>query len=59
MITIYGMPSCPDCAYLDEQIAGHPEFQMIDIGSNVKLLKAFIKIRDIDPAFSEIRGSGS
>ena len=32
MIKIYGMPSCPYCAYVDEQVKGDKRFKVIDIG---------------------------
>ena len=42
MITIYGMPSCPDCAFVEKQIEGNDAYKMIDIGAHVKNLKAFL-----------------
>ena len=36
MIRIYGMPSCPYCSYVEEQIKGDSRFQFIDIGSDVR-----------------------
>lgn len=59
MITIYGMPSCPDCAYLDSQIAGSDRFKMIDIGEKSSNLKEFLKIRDTSAVFDSIRGTGA
>ena len=39
MIKIYGMPTCPDCAYVHEQIIGREdEFQYIDIGEHVRFM---------------------
>lgn len=46
------MPSCPDCEYVERQIAGSDRFEIIDIGSNVKNLKAFLRLRDSNPAFA-------
>lgn len=59
MIKIYGMKTCPDCTFVEEQIEGKADFQVIDIGEHVKNMKEFIRIRDVDPAFDEIRGTGS
>jgi len=58
MITVYGMPSCPDCAHVKKQIEGNTNFELIDIGSHVHLLKEFLSIRDKSPIFDEIRASG-
>ena len=58
-ITIFGMPSCPDCSYLEPQIAGNPSFQFVDIGSHVRYLKAFLKIRDMSAVFDEAKQNGS
>lgn len=51
MIKIYGMPSCPYCAYVEKQIEGNPNFQYIDIGKDVHDLHAFLELRDHDPVF--------
>lgn len=58
MIKVYGMPSCPDCSYLKEQIKERGGFEMIDIGSDVKKLKEFLKLRDTDLAFDSVKGQG-
>lgn len=51
MIKIYGMETCPDCTYVEEQVKGNPDYEIIDIGSHVRLLKEFLKIRDNNPVF--------
>ncbi|WP_455544129.1 hypothetical protein [Intestinibacter sp.] len=58
MIKIYGMPTCPDCAYLENQIAGNDNYEFIDIGTHVKLLKEFLSIRDNNPIFDELKKEG-
>lgn len=58
VITVYGMKSCPDCRYVDDQIVGNQNFRVIDIGEHVKNLKAFIRIRDNSPVFDEAKKSG-
>ena len=38
MIKIYGMPSCPYCAYVHQQIIGREnEFEYIDIGDATQI----------------------
>ena len=58
MIKIYGMKSCPDCACLEAQIEGNPEFEMIDIGEHVLHLKEFLRIRDREPVFDDAKENG-
>lgn len=53
------MPTCPDCSAVKEQIEGiEGEFEYIDIGSHVHLLKEFLAIRDNDPLFEDVRKDG-
>ncbi|MEE1228025.1 MAG: glutaredoxin-related protein [Lachnospiraceae bacterium] len=60
MIKIYGMPSCPDCAFVHDQIVGREdEFEYIDIGAHVKNMKAFTRLRDKDPVFDDCKANGS
>ena len=47
MIKIYGMDTCPDCTYVKAQVKDKSGYELIDIGSHVKNLKAFLKLRDI------------
>lgn len=56
MIKVYSMPSCPDCAFLKDQY--DERFEVIDIGSHVKLLKEFMAIRDNNPLFEELKKDG-
>lgn len=58
MITVYGMPSCLDCAAVEEQIRGREDFRMVDIGAHVVNLKAFLRLRDTCPEFDEARRMG-
>ena len=51
MIKIFGMDTCPDCAFVDAQVKGNDKYEVIDIGSHVKNLKAFLKLRDNNPVF--------
>ena len=59
MIKIYGMPTCPDCTYVEEQIKENDRYQVIDIGAHVKNLKEFLRLRDSSPAFDGARRSGA
>lgn len=60
MIKIYGMESCPDCSWLYGQLKGREdEFQYIDIGRQVRELKAFLKLRDSSAVFDACRADGS
>lgn len=58
MIKIYGMDTCPDCSYVKAQVKDRPGYELIDIGSHVKNLKAFLKLRDSSPVFDEARKNG-
>ena len=51
MIKIYGMETCPDCTYVEEQVKGNNQYEVIDIGQHVRDLKAFLRLRDHHPAF--------
>lgn len=59
MIKIYGMPTCPYCDYLEEQIKGREnEFEYINIGENISNLGTFIRMRDTNPVFDELKAIG-
>ncbi|MBC5607126.1 glutaredoxin-related protein [Bacteroides difficilis] len=59
MIKIYGMETCPDCTYVEKQVKGNNQYKVIDIGQNVRDLKAFLKLRDYHPAFNEAKSVGA
>lgn len=59
MIKIYSMNTCPDCIYVEEQIQGDDRYEIIDIGSHVKHLKEFLRIRDSSPVFNEAKKVGA
>lgn len=59
MIKIYGMESCPDCKYVEEQVKGNGKHEVIDIGRNVRDLKAFLRLRDNNPVFDEAKKAGA
>ena len=59
MIKIYGMPTCPYCDYLNEQIKGREdEFEYINIGANISNLSAFMHLRDTNPVFDHLKEIG-
>lgn len=58
MIKIYSMPSCKDCAYVGTQLEGRNDVQVFDIGSDVKLMKEFLALRDSLPLFDGVKARG-
>lgn len=59
MIKIYGMETCPDCTYVEQQVKDNDMYEVIDIGRHVRNLKAFLSLRDLDPAFDEAKSVGA
>ncbi len=59
MIKIFSMSTCPDCEFIEEQVKGNSGYEIIDIGSHVKNLKAFLHLRDSDPAFDAVKRAGT
>ena len=56
MIKIYGMPTCPYCDYVHEQIKGREdEFEYINIGENIRNMSAFTRLRDTSPVLCSMR----
>ncbi len=59
MIKIYGMPTCPYCDYIKEQIRGREsEFEYINIGENIRNMAAFTRLRDTNQAFNHSKEIG-
>jgi glutaredoxin-related protein len=59
MIKIYGMPTCPYCDYVHEQIKGREnEFEYINIGENIRNMSAFTRLRDTSPVFDHCKEIG-
>ncbi len=58
MIKLFVMKTCPHCEYVERQVEGNPEFQVIDIGQHVRNLKQFLDLRDRNPAFNEAKRIG-
>ena len=59
MIKIYGMETCPDCTYVEDQVKGNANYEVIDIGQHVLNLKAFLKLRDSNTVFDEAKKMGA
>ena len=53
MIKIYGMKTCPDCIAVDKHVEGDSRYEVIDIGSHIKYLKEFLRLRDNNVVFDE------
>lgn len=59
MVKIYGLPTCPGCDFVHEQVQGREdEFTFINIGSHVMKLKEFMRLRDSHPAFDDAKENG-
>ncbi len=59
MIKIYGLPTCPYCDYIYEQIKGREdEFEYINIGEHIKNMSAFTRLRDSSPVFDHSKEIG-
>lgn len=58
MIKMFVMPTCPDCEYVEKQVEGNKNFEIIDISKNVRNLKKFLDLRDTNPAFDEAKAVG-
>ncbi len=52
------MPTCPDCQAIEQQVEGNENFQIIDIGSHVRHMKEFLRMRDTLPVFEKSRQFG-
>lgn len=59
MIKIFGMKTCPDCAYVEEQVKGNGQYEIIDIGAHVSNLKEFMRLRDNNPALAAVKRIGA
>ncbi len=59
MIKIYGMPTCPYCDFVHQQIQGREnEFEYINIGENIRNMSAFTHLRDNSPVFDHCKEIG-
>ena len=59
MIRIFGTKLCKDCVKcLEELDEAGVTYEYLDFSESILYLKEFLKYRDVDPAFSEIRSIG-
>ncbi|MCH3987221.1 MAG: glutaredoxin-related protein [Lachnospiraceae bacterium] len=59
MIKVYGLPTCPYCDYVYEQIKDRKdEFEYINIGANIRNMSRFTRMRDTSPAFDHSKEIG-
>lgn len=49
------MATCPDCKQVKAQLAGNPDYELIDIGEHIRNLKQFMRLRDSNPAFDDAK----
>ena len=55
---MFVMKTCPYCEYVERQVEGNPQFEVIDISKHVRNLKQFLDLRDNHPAFDEAKKIG-
>ena len=59
MLKIYGSMLCPDCVQCRRELdeAG-VSYEYLDFSAELKNLKEFLKLRDIEAVFAEVRRDG-
>ena len=59
MLKIYGSEQCPDCVNCKRDLeAAGVEFLYMNISENLLFLKKFLKLRDENSCFEDIRKNG-
>lgn len=59
MLKIYGSEQCPDCVNCKRDLeAAGVEYVYLNISENLLFLKKFLKLRDEDEVFAEIKKAG-
>ena len=59
MLKVYGSDLCPDCVACKAAFdAENISYDFVNITSNMRNLKEFLKLRDSDPAFDSARQNG-
>ena len=59
MLKVYGREDCPDCVACKASFdANEIEYDFRDIGKSLKDMAVFFKIRDLNKAFDNIKGTG-
>lgn len=60
MLTIYGSMMCPDCVECRKDLdAAGVEYEYLDFAEDLRNLKAFLALRDNDPAFTQAKADGN
>ena len=58
-MVIYGSMLCPDCVECCKDLdAAGKHYTFCDFANDLSYLKAFLKIRDEDPQFNELKREG-
>ena len=59
MLKIYGSMLCPDCVNCCRELEeANVEFQICDFADSLLHLKTFLKLRDENGIFNEVRAAG-
>lgn len=59
MLKIYGSMLCPDCVQCRKDLdAAGVEYEYLDFSDALLSLKEFLKLRDSDPVFTDVRREG-
>lgn len=59
MLKVYGSLLCPDCIACKEAFeASAVEFEYHDFADGLLALKEFLRLRDTEPVFAQIREAG-
>ena len=59
MLKIYGSMMCPDCVECRKDLdAAGVEYEYLDFAEDLRNLKAFLALRDNDPAFTQVKADG-
>lgn len=59
MLKVYGSMLCPDCVECKADLDRvGVEYEFLDFSDNLRNLKEFLKLRDENPLFDEVRKAG-
>ena len=59
MLKIYGSMLCPDCVKCCQELQeAEVPFEYCDFADSILHLKEFLKLRDEQPVFAEVRAAG-
>lgn len=58
-ILMYGINACPDCVDAVEKLKGRgADFMYLEFSENIANLKRFLKLRDSEAIFEEVKKEG-